>query len=179
MPNKLKPVVLISCDGWGACAVKEGNAIEQANTPNYNNLMKNYPFTYLQASGIAVGLPWGEVGNSEVGHLNLGAGQVVYQNLPRIQLAIQDKSFHKNEKFLEAIEHAKKNKSDLHLVGILSSGGVHGHMDHLFEILKICKQNKLKKNVYIHAITDGRDTPPTVADQFIEEMKRGRRKTGV
>lgn len=179
MASKLKPVVLISCDGWGASPIKEGNAIEQAKTPNFDRIMKNYPFTYIEASGIAVGLPWGEVGNSEVGHLNLGAGQVVYQNLPRIIMAIQDKSFHKNEKFLGAIEHVKKNKSKLHLVGLFSSGGVHGHIDHCVELLKICKQNKLKKNVYIHAITDGRDTPPAVANTFIKSFREATKKIKV
>lgn len=169
MADQVKPVVLISLDGWGASAIEDGNAIAQANTPNMDSLMKNYPFTYIEASGIAVGLPWGEVGNSEVGHLNLGAGKVIYQNLPRIQISIQDKSFYKNEHFLAAVNHAKENKSSLHLMGILSSGGVHGHMDHAFELLKLCKENKLKKRVYMHAITDGRDTPPAVANQFIEQ----------
>lgn len=179
MSDKLKPVVLISLDGWGASAIDEGNAIEKAKTPNMDRLMREYPFTYVEASGIAVGLPWGEVGNSEVGHLNLGAGQVIYQNLPRIQISIQDKSFYKNPEFLAAIEHAKKNKSNLHLVGILSSGGVHGHIEHCFELLKLCKQQKLKKRVYIHAITDGRDTPPAVADQFISQLYDAMKNTKV
>ncbi len=170
MSSKHKPVVLISLDGWGASGIIDGNAIEQANTPVMDGLYQKYPFTFVEASGISVGLPWGEVGNSEVGHLNLGAGQVVYQNLPRIQIAIQDGSFHKNEHFLGAIQHAKDNDSDLHLVGILSNGGVHGHMDHCFELLKICKAQKFKKRVFVHAITDGRDTPPAVADQFIKQL---------
>ena len=171
MANKLKPVVLLSLDGWGASAIEEGNAIAQAKTTNMDYLMKNYPFTFVEASGIAVGLPWGEIGNSEVGHLNLGAGQVVYQNLPRIQIAIQDKSFYKNEALVGAIEHAKKNKSNLHLMGIASSGGVHGHVDHAIELLHMCKQHKLKKRVYIHCITDGRDTPPAVAADFIKQLQ--------
>lgn len=179
MPDRVKPVVLISLDGWGASAIEDGNAIEQANTPNMDNLMKNYPFTYVDASGISVGLPWGEVGNSEVGHLNLGAGQVIYQNLPRIQISIQDGSFQKNEHFVNTIKQVKQNKAKLHLVGILSNGGVHGHMDHCFELLKMCKDNKLKKNVFVHAITDGRDTPAAVADQFISQLLEVMKKVKV
>ncbi len=165
-----KPVVLVSLDGWGVSPIREGNAIELAETRNMKDLMRHYPFVMVEASGIAVGLPWGEVGNSEVGHLNLGAGQVVYQNLPRIQLAIQDKSFFSNEKLIGAIEHAHKNGSSLHLVGIASNGGVHGHIEHLHALLKLCKEQKFKKQVYIHCITDGRDTPPAVAANFIEEL---------
>ncbi len=179
MPDRPKPVVLISCDGWGASAIQEGNAIMQANTPQLDRLMKSYPFTYVEASGIAVGLPWGEVGNSEVGHLNLGAGKVVYQNLPRIQLSIQDKSFFDNEALVSAIEHAKKNKSNLHLMGITSNGGVHGHIEHLYAILEMCKKHKLKKRVYIHCITDGRDTPPAVAADFIKQLQEVTKKLKV
>lgn len=171
MADRPKPVVLISLDGWGVSPIKEGNAIELAQKPNIDNLMRHYPFTMVEASGIAVGLPWGEVGNSEVGHLNLGAGQVVYQNLPRIQLSIQDKTFFSNEKFIGAIEHAEKNDSSLHLVGIASNGGVHGHIEHLHALLKLCKDRKFRKRVYIHGITDGRDTPPAVAINFITELK--------
>lgn len=169
--ERLKPVVLISLDGWGISPIRDGNAIELADTKNIRNLMQHYPFTMVEASGIAVGLPWGEVGNSEVGHLNLGAGQVVYQNLPRIQLSIQDKSFFSNEKFLGAIKHADDNGSDLHLMGIASNGGVHGHIEHLHALLKLCKERRFRKRVYIHCITDGRDTPPAVAANFIEELK--------
>ncbi|MBI4122095.1 MAG: phosphoglycerate mutase (2,3-diphosphoglycerate-independent), partial [Parcubacteria group bacterium] len=166
-----KPVVLISLDGWGISPIREGNAIELADTSHIKELMRHYPFTVVEASGIAVGLPWGEVGNSEVGHLNLGAGQVVYQNLPRIQLAIGDKSFFSNAKLLGAIAHAEKEGSNLHLVGIASNGGVHGHIEHLHALLKICKDQKFKKRVFIHCITDGRDTPPAVAANFIEELQ--------
>lgn len=176
---RAKPVVLISLDGWGISPIKEGNAIALAKTPNMDRLMKNYPFTIVEASGIAVGLPWGEVGNSEVGHLNLGAGQVVYQNLPRIQLAIQDKSFFSNEAFLSAIDHASKNKSALHLIGIASNGGVHGHIEHLHALLQLCKARKFKKQVYIHCITDGRDTAPAVAANFITELQEVIRANGV
>jgi 2,3-bisphosphoglycerate-independent phosphoglycerate mutase len=172
MANKqAKPVILISLDGWGISPIREGNAIELADTKHMKELMRNYPFTMVEASGIAVGLPWGEVGNSEVGHLNLGAGQVVYQNLPRIQLAIQDKTFFSNKALLGAIEHAEENGSNLHLVGIASNGGVHGHIEHLHAILKLCKERRFKKRVYIHCITDGRDTPPAVAANFIEGLQ--------
>lgn len=174
-----KPVVLISLDGWGISPIKEGNAIALAQTPNIDRLMKSYPFTIVEASGIAVGLPWGEVGNSEVGHLNLGAGQVVYQNLPRIQLSIQDKSFFSNEKLIGAIDHASKQKSALHLVGIASNGGVHGHIEHLHALLQLCKQRKFKKRVYIHCITDGRDTAPAVAANFISELQEVIKANGV
>lgn len=174
-----KPVVLISLDGWGISPIKEGNAIAQAKTPQIDALMKQYPFTVLEASGIAVGLPWGEVGNSEVGHLNLGAGQVVYQNLPRVQLAIQDKSFFSNEALLKAIDHASANKSSLHLMGIASNGGVHGHIEHLHALLQLCKARKFKKRVYIHCITDGRDTAPAVAANFITELQEVIKTNGV
>ncbi len=174
-----KPVVLISLDGWGISPIKDGNAIALAKTPNMDRLMKSYPFTIVEAAGIAVGLPWGEVGNSEVGHLNLGAGQVVYQNLPRVQLSIQDKTFFSNEALLGALEHASSNKSQLHLVGIASNGGVHGHIEHLHALLQMCKQRKFKKRVYIHCITDGRDTAPAVAVNFITELQDVIKANGV
>lgn len=163
-------MLLISLDGWGISPIMEGNAIEMANRPVILGLAQNYPFALLEASGISVGLPWGEVGNSEVGHLNLGAGQVVYQNLPRINISIQDKSFFKNEVLLAAIEHCRKNKSKLHLLGITSNGGVHGHIEHLHAILQLCKDQKFS-NVFVHAITDGRDTPPAVAVNFIATLQ--------
>ncbi len=170
MPKTEKrPLILISLDGWGISPIIEGNAIEMAKRPNIMAFAQNYPFALLEASGISVGLPWGEVGNSEVGHLNLGAGQVVYQNLPRINVAVQDKSFFKNEAFLGALAHARKNKSKLHLVGITSNGGVHGHIEHLHALLQLCKEQKFEQ-VFVHAITDGRDTPPAVAVNFIATL---------
>jgi len=171
MKPKNRPVVLISLDGWGISPIKEGNAIETQGHPNIKALMKKYPFTMVEASGFAVGLPWGEVGNSEVGHLNLGAGKVVYQNLPRIQLAIQDGSFFDNKALISAIKNAKRKRTNLHLFGIVSNGGVHGHIEHLHALLRMCNKKRLKKRVYIHCITDGRDTPPAVAANFISELK--------
>lgn len=154
-----KPVFLIILDGWGENPNLEGNAIAQAVTPTIDNLSRHYPETLLQASGISVGLPWGEMGNSEVGHLTLGAGRVIYQSLPRITLAIQDGSFFKNEGFLTAAENVKKNKSALHIMGLASNGGVHSSLEHLYALLEFSKNNNLEK-VYLHLFTDGRDAPP-------------------
>jgi 2,3-bisphosphoglycerate-independent phosphoglycerate mutase len=152
------PVYLIILDGWGENPNLEGNAIAQANTPTVDKLVRNYPQTLLQASGISVGLPWGEVGNSEVGHLTLGAGRVIYQSLPRITLSIQDGGFFTNESFLAAAENVKKNKSALHIMGLASNGGVHSSLEHLYALLEFSKNNGLEK-VYLHLFTDGRDSP--------------------
>lgn len=168
--NKKKPVVLLILDGWGAAPPSRSNAITMAKTPAMTSLIKTYPAMTLQASGEAVGLSWGEIGNSEVGHLNLGSGKLVYQNLPRINKSISDGSFFENEKFLEAINHAKKNKSDLHLMGLISTGGVHSHLDHLFALLELCAREKFK-NVYIHGFLDGRDMPYNSGIDFVEKIK--------
>ncbi|MBI3627081.1 2,3-bisphosphoglycerate-independent phosphoglycerate mutase, partial [Candidatus Uhrbacteria bacterium] len=173
-----RPLILISLDGWGISPLPDGNAIEMANKPNMTELMGNFPFALLEASGISVGLPWGEVGNSEVGHLNLGAGQVIYQNLPRINIAIQEKSFFNNQVFLDAIEHCRQNKSKLHFIGITSNGGVHGHIDHLHALLQLCQQQKFDQ-VFVHAITDGRDTPPAVAANFLTTLQEVMRTSKV
>jgi len=165
-----KPVFLIILDGWGENPSFEGNAISQANTPNIDRFTRFYPEVLLQASGISVGLPWGEMGNSEVGHLTIGAGRVIYQNLPRITLAIQDGSFFRNEAFLAAIEKVKQNQSALHLIGLCSQGGVHSSMDHLYALLELARDNHLEK-VFIHVITDGRDSPPHSASQIIEDIE--------
>jgi len=165
-----KPVTLIILDGWGIDPGTEGNAIKLAKLPNWDNLLANYPATSIQASGISVGLFWGENGNSEVGHLNLGSGKIIYQNLPRITMSIQDKSFFKNKALLDACKHANENKSTLHLMGLVSAGGIHSHIDHLFALLKMAKEKKVK-NVAIHAITDGRDTPRNAAEKYIAELQ--------
>lgn len=165
-----KPVVLIILDGWGINPSVEGNAVKAARVPNFDYFWKNYPATSLQASGIAVGLFWGENGNSEVGHLNLGSGLVVYQNLPRVTLAIQNKTFFQNDAFLQACAHVKKNNSALHLIGLVSAGGIHSHIDHLFALLDLARSQRVK-NVYIHAITDGRDTPRNAAERYIAELE--------
>ncbi|MFA6194088.1 MAG: 2,3-bisphosphoglycerate-independent phosphoglycerate mutase, partial [Parcubacteria group bacterium] len=165
-----KPVYLIILDGWGENPNLEGNAIAQANTPTVDNLVRHYPQTLLQASGISVGLPWGEVGNSEVGHLTLGAGRVIYQSLPRITLSIQDGSFFKNVSLLAAAENAKKNKGALHIMGLASNGGVHSSLEHLYALLEFSKNNDLEK-VYLHLFTDGRDSPPQSGIKVIRDIE--------
>ncbi len=170
MSNRPKPVVLVILDGWGIAPPGEGNAIAQANTAVMDKLITNYPAVVLQASSEEVGLRFGEMGNSEVGHTTLGAGRVLYQNLPRISRTIKDGSFFKNEIFLKAISQVKKNKSKLHLVGLVSEGGVHSHLDHLLALLDLAKEKKVKE-VYIHAILDGRDTLPDVAGDFIKKVE--------
>jgi 2,3-bisphosphoglycerate-independent phosphoglycerate mutase len=166
----IKPTFLIVLDGWGESQSFEGNAIAQAKTPNIDKISRYYPEVLVQASGISVGLPWGEVGNSEVGHLTLGAGRVIYQNLPRITLSIQDGSFFKNNAFAIASENVKKNNSALHLVGLASDGGVHSSLDHLFALLEFAKNCELDK-VYLHIFTDGRDSPPKSSLQIIENIE--------
>src|SRR5882724_1115575 len=133
-----KKAILIIMDGWGLGKVKSADAIQNANTPFVNSLYKNYPNTTLVTCGEAVGLPDGQMGNSEVGHLNLGAGRIVYQELQRINVAVRDGSFAKNEKILDSIRHAKSNKKPLHLLGLVSNGGVHSHINHLKAIIDIC-----------------------------------------
>jgi len=152
-----KPVVLVILDGWGVAPPSKGNGVTLARKPVFDHLVATYPVMTLQASGEAVGLSWGEMGNSEVGHLNLGSGKIVYQTLPRIYKSIEDGSFFKNSVFLRAMEHVKKNKSRLHLIGLVSNGGVHSHQDHLYALLELCKTQELNK-VFIHAFLDGRDT---------------------
>jgi len=164
-----RPVFLIILDGWGENPNLEGNAIAQANTPTIDNLSRHYPETLLQASGISVGLPWGEMGNSEVGHLTLGAGRVIYQSLPRITLAIQDGSFFKNESFLVAAENARKNQSALHIMGLASNGGVHSSLEHLYALFEFVKNNGLPK-AYLHLFTDGRDAPPQSGIKVVRDI---------
>lgn len=172
----IKPVGLIILDGWGIARSGPGNAISLAKTPNFNKYWSLYPHTKLAASGEAVGLPRGEDGNTETGHLNLGAGRIVYQDLPRINLAIADGGFFKNKAFLDSLTHVKKNKSKLHLLGLVGSGGVHSNIEHLFALLHLCREQGLTDNVFIHVITDGRDSPPTSASEYLtnveNELKR-------
>lgn len=168
--KKLKPIVLVILDGWGISPNIQGNAIAQAKKPFFDELDRFYPSTALQASGISAGLPWNEMGNSEVGHLLLGAGQVIYQNLPRITLSIQDGNFFKNKVLLETMSFTKKNNSALHIMGLISSAGVHSHLDHLSAILEMVKQEKVS-NIYLHLFTDGRDSSPTEGAKFIERLQ--------
>lgn len=162
----MKPVVLIVLDGWGIAPPGPGNAISLANLPNFNRLWFSFPHTTLSASGEAVGLPRGEAGNSETGHLNLGAGRIVYQDLPRINMSIADGSFFKNSAFLKAIEHARIKKRNLHLLGLVGAGGVHSNIEHLLALLHLCNEQNFK-NVFLHLFTDGRDSPPTSALTYI------------
>lgn len=166
----VKPTFLIILDGWGENPSYEGNAIAQAKTPTIDRITRYYPQTLLQASGISVGLPWGEMGNSEVGHLTLGAGRVIYQNLPRITLAVQDGTLFQNEALLDAAENVKKNGSTFHIMGLASNGGVHSSLDHLYALLEFAKSHKLPK-VSLHLFTDGRDASPTSGEKIIEDIE--------
>ncbi len=166
-----KPVALLILDGFGISSEKEGNAVYAAKTPNLEKISRDYQGTTLHASGIEVGLAWGEMGSSEVGHTNLGAGLVVYQNLPRINLAIQDRSFFALPIWETAAAHARKNRSDLHLMGLVSNGGVHSHIDHLFSLLDVFRNLKFEGNIFIHMFTDGQDTAPKSGVKFLEMLE--------
>lgn len=166
-----KPVVLIVMDGWGLYQDYIGNAITQAKTPTINKLISEYPATTIRASGESVGLPWGEMGNSEVGHLNLGLGRIIYQDLPRINKEISDGHFYRNKAFLDAAAHVKKNNSKLHLLGLVSDGCVHATIDHLFALLLFAKKQNLDK-VFVHAILDGRDTAFISGKNFVSSVVR-------
>ncbi len=165
-------------DGYGLNDKTEGNAIAMADTPVMDKLMAEYPFVKGNASGMAVGLPEGQMGNSEVGHMNIGAGRIIYQDLTRITKDIEDGTFFENKVLLQAIENCKKNNSDLHLWGLLSDGGVHSHNTHLYGLLEMAKKNGLK-NVYVHAFLDGRDTPPASGKDYVEELEAKMAEIGV
>ena len=173
-----KPVVLMVLDGYGISDKTEGNAIALANTPVMDQLKAEYPYVKGAASGLAVGLPDGQMGNSEDGHMNIGAGRIIYQELTRITKSIQDGDFFENAEMLEAIENCKKNNSDLHVWGLLSSGGVHSHNTHLYAILELCKKHNFE-NVYVHPFFDGRDTAPASGKGFLEELIAEMKKIGV
>lgn len=173
-----KPVVLMVLDGYGLSDKTEGNAIAMANTPVMDKLMKECPFAPGNASGLAVGLPDGQMGNSEVGHMNIGAGRIIYQDLTSISKAIVDGDFFENKALLEAISNCKKNNSDLHLWGLLSDGGVHSHNTHVYGILELCKQQGLS-NVYVHPFLDGRDTPPSSGKDYVTQLVEKMNEIGV
>lgn len=166
-----KPVALIILDGYGIGQPFAGNSISMSNTPNMDSYILRYPSMTLRASGDAVGLPWNEEGNSEVGHLNLGLGRIVYQLLPRINRTIGDHTFYKNETLLGAVEHVKKNNSSLHFIGLASDGGVHASIEHLFALLVLAAENKIEK-VFIHAILDGRDTLFNGGKSYIAQIQK-------
>lgn len=173
-----KPYLLMILDGWGLAPPSETNATSIAKTPNMDAFIKNYPHGQLNASGLFVGLPEGQMGNSEVGHLNIGSGRVVYQELTKINKAIFEKSFFLNEELNRAIDHAKNQGTSLHLMGLLSDGGVHSHIHHLFAILELCKEKGLDK-VYVHAFLDGRDVSPTSGKDFLVELQEKMKELGV
>ena len=168
-------VLLCIMDGWGISKDSPEDATKTANTPNFDKLKKEEKYTQIFADGEHVGLPEGQMGNSEVGHLNLGAGRVVYQELTRINKAIKEGTFFKNEEFLKAVQHVKDNDSALHLYGLVSTGGVHSSLNHIFALIKLAADNGLKK-VYVHAFLDGRDTPPQSAAGFLAQVEEELKK---
>ena len=176
MENKITMLMIL--DGFGENAEEKGNAVKLANTPNIDKLMKQYPTTRIAASGLAVGLPEGQMGNSEVGHTNIGAGRIVYQELTRITKSIEDGDFFSNEEFVNAIENCKKNNSKLHILGLVSDGGVHSHIRHLFGLLEMAKRRDFE-DVYIHCFLDGRDTPPASAENYITVLEEKMKEKGI
>lgn len=175
---KKKPTVLMILDGFGLNEKTEANAVYMAKTPNLDALMQEYPFVKGNASGLAVGLPDGQMGNSEVGHLNMGAGRIVYQELTRISKEIEDGEFFQNEALKAGMENVKKNDSALHLYGLLSDGGVHSHNTHLYGLLEMAKREGISK-VYVHCFLDGRDTSPTSGKGYMEELEQKMQEIGV
>ncbi|GJM80717.1 hypothetical protein HMSSN139_32130 [Paenibacillus sp. HMSSN-139] len=173
-----KPVALIIMDGFGLRDKVEGNAVAQANKPNYDRYLKQYPNTTLTASGEAVGLPEGQMGNSEVGHLNIGAGRIVYQDLTRISKSIREGEFFSNETLVNAVRSAKSKGKKLHLYGLLSDGGVHSHIEHMFAMLELAKKEEMHE-VYVHAFLDGRDVAPDSAKGFLERLIAKMNELGV
>lgn len=176
MPNT--PVALIILDGFGCRKEVFGNAVAQANKPNFDRYYAQFPHAQLLASGEEVGLPAGQMGNSEVGHLNIGAGRIVYQSLTRIDKAIKDGDFFDNEVLLKAINHVKANNSKLHLLGLLSDGGVHSHYEHMFALLQLAKQQGLDE-AYIHAFLDGRDVGPKTAGGYLDDTAKKIQEIGI
>ena len=174
----MKKVLLCVLDGVGLSKIKDGNALINANKPNIDYLMKEYPNKGINASGTFVGLPDGQMGNSEVGHLTIGAGRIIYQSLELINRAIKDDSFYSNESFLNAIRHAKENNSKLHIMGLLSDGGVHSHINHIKALLKLCKKEDFS-NVYFHIFTDGRDTFKESSISYIDDLNNEINELGI
>ena len=174
----MKKVLLCVLDGVGLSKIKDGNALINANKPNIDYLIKEYPNKGINASGTFVGLPDGQMGNSEVGHLTIGAGRIIYQSLELINRAIKDESFYYNESFLNAIRHAKENNSKLHIMGLLSDGGVHSHINHIKALLKLCKKEDFS-NVYFHIFTDGRDTFKESSISYIDDLNNEINELGI
>src|SRR5437868_1313578 len=176
MTTRPKPIVLTVLDGWGYRAETNGNAIALARKPTYDSLLKNFPNTLIQTSGPAVGLPEGQMGNSEVGHLNIGAGRIVYMDVTRIDQMIATGEFFKNPTLLAAMKHAQTRR--LHLMGLLSDGGVHSMNTHLYALLELAKREGVT-DVCVHGFMDGRDTPPQSGAGYIEALQREIRRVGV
>jgi len=170
--------MLAILDGWGINEKEEANAVKMANTPNLDSIISQYPNTKIKTSGLDVGLPEGQMGNSEVGHTNIGAGRIVYQELTRITKSIKDGDFFEKKEFLDAINYCKKHNSDLHLYGLLSNGGVHSHNTHLYALLELCKKQDFNR-AYVHCFLDGRDTPPASGENFIAELEDKIKEIGV
>lgn len=173
-----KPIILTILDGYGLKDETYGNAVKLADNNFFNMLWGKYPHTQLQASGEAVGLPKGQMGNSEVGHMNIGAGRIVYQPLELINKSIREQTFFQNEKILDAMNHVEKNNSKLHLMGLISDGGVHSHIDHLLALLDMCKMKNIK-DIYLHLFTDGRDVLPTSAYTYISQIEKKLHELGI
>ncbi|MFK3935915.1 2,3-bisphosphoglycerate-independent phosphoglycerate mutase [Alkalihalobacillus sp. NPDC078783] len=173
-----KPVALIILDGFGLRDETKGNAVEQSKKPNYDRYINEFPHATLKADGEAVGLPDGQMGNSEVGHLNIGAGRIVYQSLTRVNLAIREGEFFENQTFLDAIDHVNEKGTALHLYGLLSDGGIHSHIEHLFALLDLAKRKNVKK-VYIHGFLDGRDVAPTSAETYLRSLQEKLDEIGI
>ncbi len=173
-----KPVALIILDGFGEREEIDGNAIKNASTPNLDSYRSNFPFTTLGSSGFDVGLPDGQMGNSEVGHLNIGSGRIVYQTYTKIDKSIEEGSFFENDVLLSAFVRAKDKNSNVHLIGLLSDGGVHSHINHFYALLQMAKNNGISK-VFIHAILDGRDTPPRSAEKYLLDFQNKSNEMGI
>lgn len=173
-----QPVALIILDGFGLREETFGNAVAQAKKPNFDRYWNEFPHATLTACGEAVGLPEGQMGNSEVGHLNIGAGRIVYQSLTRVNIAIREGEFERNETFLAAMDHVKKHGTNLHIFGLLSDGGVHSHINHLFALLKLAAKEGVK-NVYIHGFLDGRDVGAQTAKTYIQQLNEQIEQIGV
>jgi len=172
------PVALIILDGFALRDETKGNAVAHAKKPNFDRYWNQFPHATLRADGEFVGLPEGQMGNSEVGHMNIGAGRVVYQSLTRVNVAIREGEFDKNETFINAMDHVKKNGTNLHLFGLLSDGGVHSHIDHMYALLKLAAKEGVK-NVYVHGFLDGRDVGPQTAEKYIKATEEVMKETGV
>lgn len=175
--NPMKPTLLLILDGWGMASDGPGNAVSQARTPNLNRLLNRWPHTSLECSGRAVGLPEGFMGNSEVGHMNIGAGRIVYQDMTRIDMAVEDRSLFENPVLIELMDATKARGGRLHFLGLLSDGGVHSHQEHLYALLEMARDRGLE-DVFVHAFMDGRDTPPTSGMGYVKAFRDARRRIG-